>query len=77
MREQINDLKTEISANTANTTNTIEEAIRLASSQLTHSILPISCPKNKDYDDILELLTKNQMLAQKNQIMSVETDSQR
>lgn len=77
LKEQIQDFEIEMNANKANTTSTLEEAIRLASSQLTHSILPISCPKNKDYDDIIQLLTKNQNLNQNNQNYQDEYESQK
>ena len=54
---------------------TIENAIKLASSQLTHSILPISCPKNKEYDDILALIHTSNVSIQNN-LENNETDHQ-
>lgn len=77
LRGQLREYEVEMNANKANTTSTLEEAIRLASSQLTHSILPISCPKNKDYDDIIQLLTKNQNLNQSNNNYQDEYESQK
>ena len=57
------NIEFKIDNNRKNAMSTMEDAIKLASSQLTHSILPISCPKNKEYDDLVALInnSKSQM----------------
>lgn len=71
VKEEVQKVRERVEENKMDTMGTLESAIKLgrvegdflASSQMTHSILPMNSPKDQKYDDLLSLINKANIIS--------------